>query len=128
VAERSGWKVVRVYEDAGISGAKGRDKRPGLDSMMKVVNPKEFDMVAAWSVVVRVRALKEEGLGPSAIAKTLGIGRGVRLSSTRRANGRGVTQSASLQRLVILFAEGDAIKLVEHRLEFSYISRGTENL
>lgn len=50
VAERSGWNVVRIYEDAGISGAKGRDKRPGLDSMMKAVNAKRFDMVAAWSV------------------------------------------------------------------------------
>ena len=50
VAERSGWQVVKVYEDAGISGAKGRDKRPGLDAMMKGVNAKEFDMVATWSV------------------------------------------------------------------------------
>jgi DNA invertase Pin-like site-specific DNA recombinase len=50
VAERSGWQVVRVFEDAGISGAKGRDKRPGLDAMMKAVNAKEFDMVATWSV------------------------------------------------------------------------------
>src|SRR5712671_2266100 len=50
VADRSGWKVVRVFEDAGISGAKGRDKRPGLDAMMKAVNAKEFDMVASWSV------------------------------------------------------------------------------
>jgi DNA invertase Pin-like site-specific DNA recombinase len=50
VAERSGWEIVRVFEDAGISGAKGRDKRPGLDAMMKAVNSKRFDMVAAWSV------------------------------------------------------------------------------
>ena len=50
VAARSGWHVERVYEDAGISGAKGRDKRPGLDAMLKLVNAKEFDMVAAWSV------------------------------------------------------------------------------
>jgi DNA invertase Pin-like site-specific DNA recombinase len=50
VAARSGWTVVKVYEDAGISGAKGRDKRPGLDAMMKAVNAKEFDMVASWSV------------------------------------------------------------------------------
>jgi DNA invertase Pin-like site-specific DNA recombinase len=50
VAARSGWEVVKVYEDAGISGAKGRDRRPGLDAMMKAVNAKEFDMVAAWSV------------------------------------------------------------------------------
>src|SRR5437868_12734020 len=50
VAARSGWQVVKFYEDAGISGAKGRDKRPGLDAMMKAVNAKEFEMVAAWSV------------------------------------------------------------------------------
>src|SRR5260370_3536321 len=50
VAGRSGWHVERVYEDAGISGAKGRDRRPGLAEMMKAVNAKEFDMVAAWSV------------------------------------------------------------------------------
>ena len=50
VAARSGWDVVRVYEDAGISGAKGRDERPGLDAMLKAVNAREFDMVAAWSV------------------------------------------------------------------------------
>jgi transposase-like protein len=49
VAERSGWEIVRIYEDAGISGAEGRDKRPGLDAMMKAVNAKEFDMVATWS-------------------------------------------------------------------------------
>ena len=50
VAERSGWRVVKVYVDAGISGAKGRDQRPALDAMMKAVNAKEFDMVASWSV------------------------------------------------------------------------------
>jgi DNA invertase Pin-like site-specific DNA recombinase len=50
VAARSGWQIVKTYEDAGISGAKGRDKRPGLDAMMKAVNAKEFQMVAAWSV------------------------------------------------------------------------------
>jgi DNA invertase Pin-like site-specific DNA recombinase len=50
IADRSGWKIVKVYEDAGISGAKGRDQRPGLDAMMKAVNAKEFDMVATWSV------------------------------------------------------------------------------
>jgi DNA invertase Pin-like site-specific DNA recombinase len=50
VAARSGWQIVKIFEDAGISGAKGRDKRPGLDAMMKAVNAKEFDMVAAWSV------------------------------------------------------------------------------
>ena len=50
VAARSGWQIVQVFEDAGVSGAKGRDKRPGLDALLKAVNTKEFDMVAAWSV------------------------------------------------------------------------------
>ena len=50
VAARSGWQIVKIFEDAGISGAKGRDQRPGLDAMMKAVNAREFDLVAAWSV------------------------------------------------------------------------------
>src|SRR5258706_9041234 len=50
VADRSGWEIWKVYEDAGISGAKGRDQRPGLEAMMKAVDAREFDMVATWSV------------------------------------------------------------------------------
>ena len=50
VAERHGWTVVAVYRDQGISGAKGRDKRPGLDKLLQAVARKEFDLVAAWSV------------------------------------------------------------------------------
>src|SRR5262245_43380907 len=50
VAERHGWLVVSTFEDAGISGANGRDGRPGLDALMKAVARREIDMVAAWSV------------------------------------------------------------------------------
>ena len=50
VAGRHAWHVVGVFEDASISGATGRDQRPGLDAMMKVVARREVDMVAAWSV------------------------------------------------------------------------------
>ena len=50
VAERHGWQVVSVYRDQGISGAKGRDKRPGLDKLLQAVARKEFDLVASWSV------------------------------------------------------------------------------
>src|SRR5690349_16391554 len=50
VAVRHGWHVACVFEDAGISGAKGRSARPGLDAMMKGVARRDFDMVAAWSV------------------------------------------------------------------------------
>jgi DNA invertase Pin-like site-specific DNA recombinase len=50
VAERSGWDVVEVYEDHGISGAKGRDKRPALDKLMKDATRRRFDIVAAWAI------------------------------------------------------------------------------
>jgi len=50
VAKRHGWSVVRVFEDAGISGAKGRKDRPALDALLKSVARREVDMVAAWSV------------------------------------------------------------------------------
>jgi DNA invertase Pin-like site-specific DNA recombinase len=49
-AKRHGWHVVAVFEDAGISGAKGRKDRPGLDAMLKAVVRREMDMVMAWSV------------------------------------------------------------------------------
>ena len=50
VAKRQDWKVVREYSDKGISGAKGRDKRPELDELLKGAARKEFDVVMAWSV------------------------------------------------------------------------------
>ena len=34
VAERRGWEVVEVYNDAGISGARDRKQRQGLDKML----------------------------------------------------------------------------------------------
>ena len=47
VAERHGWQVVAVFKDQGISGARGRDGRPGLDKLLRAVARKEFDVVAA---------------------------------------------------------------------------------
>ena len=49
-AERHGWAIVAEYCDQGISGSKGRDKRPGLDAMLKAVARREVDVVMAWSV------------------------------------------------------------------------------
>jgi Resolvase, N terminal domain len=34
VAARHGWEVVQVFSDDGISGAKGRKDRPGLDAFI----------------------------------------------------------------------------------------------
>jgi DNA invertase Pin-like site-specific DNA recombinase len=49
-AERAGWEVVKVYKDHGISGAKGRDKRPAFDALCRDANQRRFDVVMAWSV------------------------------------------------------------------------------
>ena len=59
VAERHGWAVVHVYEDAGVSGAKGREERPGLGQLMRGVARRDFDLVAAWSVDRLGRSLSD---------------------------------------------------------------------
>ena len=48
-AQRCGHDVVRVFQDRGVNGAKGRDKRPGFDAMLKAAVRREFDMLAVWS-------------------------------------------------------------------------------
>jgi DNA invertase Pin-like site-specific DNA recombinase len=55
VAVRLGWTVVAVFTD----GAKGRDKRPGFDALLKGVARKEFDLIAAWSVCRLRRSLQD---------------------------------------------------------------------
>ena len=42
--------ITEGYEDFGISGARGRDKRPALDRMLKDANWRRFDLVMAWSI------------------------------------------------------------------------------
>jgi DNA invertase Pin-like site-specific DNA recombinase len=39
-----------TFNDAGISGAKGRKDRPGLDAMLKQAQRRQFDVVMAWSI------------------------------------------------------------------------------
>ncbi len=35
IAERAGWQIVHVSRDHGISGAKGKDKRPQFDALQR---------------------------------------------------------------------------------------------
>jgi DNA invertase Pin-like site-specific DNA recombinase len=59
-AGRLGWTVVaKIYRDEGISGSLGRQKRPGLDALLKGVARREFDIVAAWSVCRLGRSLSD---------------------------------------------------------------------
>ncbi len=58
-AARLGWAIVAVHSDEGLSGAKGRVQRPGLDALLRGVTRREFDIVAAWSVCRLDRSLPD---------------------------------------------------------------------
>jgi DNA invertase Pin-like site-specific DNA recombinase len=59
VVGRHGWDVVAIFKDEGISGAKGRDRRPGFDQLCRGIARREFDRVAAWSVDRLGRSLQD---------------------------------------------------------------------
>jgi len=59
VAERMGHEIVEVYCDFGISGSKGRDKRPAFDRLHKDASRRKFDLVMAWSVDRLGRSLQD---------------------------------------------------------------------
>lgn len=59
VAERCGWAIVAVFEDAGVSGAKGRDKRPQFNNLCRDAARRRFDVVMAWSVDRLGRSLQD---------------------------------------------------------------------
>src|SRR5712675_821427 len=59
IAGRMGCNVVKVYKDHGISGAKGRDKRPAFDALCRAATRREFDVVMAWSVDRLGRSLQD---------------------------------------------------------------------
>jgi DNA invertase Pin-like site-specific DNA recombinase len=58
-AERMGHEVVEVYEDFGISGGKGREKRPAFDRLHRDASRRQFDIVMAWSVDRLGRSLQD---------------------------------------------------------------------
>jgi DNA invertase Pin-like site-specific DNA recombinase len=59
IASRSGLEIVKVYKDHGISGAKGRDKRPGFDDLCRDATKRRFNVVMAWSVDRLGRSLQD---------------------------------------------------------------------
>jgi DNA invertase Pin-like site-specific DNA recombinase len=59
VARQRGWQVVEIYSDQGISGAKGKDKRPGFRKLCKDANQGKIDMVACWAVDRLSRSLQD---------------------------------------------------------------------
>jgi len=54
-----GWKIVTEFVDNGVSGAKGCDKRPGYDRLLKAATQRKIDVVVAWSVDRLGRSLQD---------------------------------------------------------------------
>jgi DNA invertase Pin-like site-specific DNA recombinase len=73
VMSQRGWKMVEVYSDRGISGAKGREQRPAFDNLIKDATRGKFDIIAAWSVDRLGRSLKDL-LGFLTEIHALGVG------------------------------------------------------
>jgi DNA invertase Pin-like site-specific DNA recombinase len=59
VAARMGLEITKVYRDHGVSGAKGRDKRPQFDALCKDATKRQFDIIMAWSVDRLGRSLQD---------------------------------------------------------------------
>jgi DNA invertase Pin-like site-specific DNA recombinase len=58
-AARMGYAVTEVYRDHGISGSKGRDKRPAFDKLHRDATRRKFDVAMAWSVDRLGRSLQD---------------------------------------------------------------------
>lgn len=58
-ADRAGHEIVAIYDDNGVSGAKGREYRVEFDKLLKGAVRREFDLVAAWSVDRLGRSLQD---------------------------------------------------------------------
>lgn len=73
IAEHRKWRIVDEFTDEGISGAKGREDRPGLDAMLKAAMKHKFDTVMCWhidrlgrsliSLIDTMNDLKQAGVG-----------------------------------------------------------------
>lgn len=59
IAEHMGWSIQQEYVDHGISGAKGRDKRPKFDELLKSAVQRKFDVIMVWSVDRLGRSLQD---------------------------------------------------------------------
>ena len=54
----NGWELVEIYVDEGISGTKGRDKRPEFDRLCKDMVRRRFNRILVWDVSRLSRSLQ----------------------------------------------------------------------
>ena len=107
-ASRHGWSIVSVFKDEGISGAKGRDKRPAFDKLCKAITRREFDLVAAWSVDRLGRSLQD-------LVSFLGELQGSRVDLYLHQQGLDTTTPAgkALFQMMGVFSEFERAMIVE---------------
>ena len=83
IAARMGCEIVKVYKDHGISGAKGRDRRPAFDALCRDAAQRKFDLVMAW--FGRSARPQPAGLGRLSIRAARSQGRKQGLDTTTPA-------------------------------------------
>jgi len=59
IIEIRGWNLVDTYTDEGISGSKGRDKRPEFNRLCKDMCKGNFDRILVWDVSRLGRSLQD---------------------------------------------------------------------
>lgn len=58
IVSRNGWELVQTYVDEGISGTKGRDKRPEFDRLCKDMVRRSFNRILVWDISRLGRSLQ----------------------------------------------------------------------
>jgi DNA invertase Pin-like site-specific DNA recombinase len=58
IVNRNGWELVQTYVDEGISGTKGRDKRPEFDRLCKDMVRRKFNRILIWDISRLGRSLQ----------------------------------------------------------------------
>jgi DNA invertase Pin-like site-specific DNA recombinase len=107
-AARAGHEIVEIYQDAGISGSKGRDKRPGLDQALKDAARRRYDMLAVWSVDRLGRSLQD---AVNAMQELRGTDRGLYLHT--QALDTSTPSGRAMYGMLAVFAEFERAIIVE---------------
>ena len=58
IVSRNGWELVQTYVDEGISGTKGREKRPEFDRLCKDMVRRKFNRILVWDISRLGRSLQ----------------------------------------------------------------------
>jgi len=108
VAERRGWEVSQVYEDAGVSGSKGREKRPGLDRMLKDAARGRFKVLMFWSID---RLGRSTAAVAAALAELESVG--VAVYADKEAVDATTPHGRAMLQMAAVFAELERAMIVE---------------